>query len=135
MEPQLRARRLSGDHPGVQGNNLISGDVPDQIKRAGAKGKPKPSNAALNPDFTDVLENNIPNPDPVDTGKDNLSTQAAMQVKEKEKEKIETNQMDKALTFKDLTSGIHKAEDIWSLITLVKTSGCGLGPKIARCKV
>ena len=52
----------SGDHPGAQGNNLISGDVPDQIKRAGAKGKPKPSNAALNPDFSDEVEVIIPNP-------------------------------------------------------------------------
>ena len=82
MEPQLRAHLRSGDHPGVQGNNLISGDVPDQIKRAGAKGKPKPSNAAFNPDFTEELQDNIPNPNLVDTGKDNLSAQAAMQEKE-----------------------------------------------------
>jgi len=95
MELQLRAHLRSGDQPGVQGNNLISGDVPDQIKRAGAKGNPKPGNAALNPDFTEELEVNIPNPNLVDTGKDNLSAQAAMQEKETEKENIETKQVEK----------------------------------------
>jgi len=132
MEPQLRARRLSGDHPGVQGNNLISGDVPDQIKRAGAKGKPKPSNAALNPDFTDVLENNIPNPDPVDTGTENLSAQAAINENETGQEKIEEVEVVKALTFMDITGGVHKAEDIWNLITLVRMSCSGPLETVSR---
>ncbi len=68
MEPPLRAHLRSGDQPGGQGNNLILGDVPDQIKRAGAKGKPKPSNAVINPDFTDEVEVITSNPNPVDTG-------------------------------------------------------------------
>ena len=123
MEPQLRARRLSGDHPGVQGKNLISGDVPDQIKRAGAKAKPKPSNAVINSDFTDEVEVITSNPNPVDTGVDSLSAQADTQLTIKIKEKIKTNHVDESLTFMDLTRGIHKAEDIWSLITLVRTSG------------
>ena len=123
MEPPLRAHLRSGDQPGGQGNNLILGDVPDQIKRAGAKGKPKPSNAVINPDFTDEVEVITSNPNPVDTGMDSLSAQADTQLTIKIKEKIETNQVDKALTFMDLTSGVHKAEDIWNLITLVRTSG------------
>ena len=80
MEPPLRAHLRSGDQPGAQGNNLISGDVPDQIKRVGAKGKPKPNNAALNPDFSDELEVIISNPNPVDTGMDGLSAQADIQI-------------------------------------------------------
>ena len=123
MELPLRAHLRSGDQPGVQGNNLISGDVPDQIKRAGAKGKPKPSNAALNSDFSDEVEVIIPNPNPVDTGMDSLSAQADTQLTIKIKGKIEPSQVDETLTFMDLTRGVHKAEDIWSLITLVRTSG------------
>ena len=80
MEPPLRAHLRSGDQPGAQGNNLISGDVPDQIKRAGAKGKPKPSDAVINPDFTEEIEVSIPNPNPVDTGMDSLSAQADIQL-------------------------------------------------------
>jgi len=122
MEIPLRAHLRSGDHPGVQGNNLISGDVPDQINRAGAKGKPKPSNAAFNPDFTEELEVTIPNPNPVDTGMEGLSAQADIQLTIKIKETIEEEKIVKALTFMDLTSGVHKAEDMWNLITLVRTS-------------
>ena len=80
MEPSLRAHLRSGDQPGAQGNNLISGDVPDQIKRAWAKGKPKPSDAVINPDFTKDIEVSIPNPNPVDTGMDGLSAQADIQL-------------------------------------------------------
>ena len=123
MELPLRAHLRSGDQPGVQGNNLISGDVPDQIKRAGAKGKPKPSDAAINPDFTEDIGVIIPNPNPVDTGMDSLSAQADIQLTINIEEKIEEEKIVKALTFMDLTSGVHKAEDIWSLITLVRTSG------------
>ncbi len=43
MELQLRAHLRSGDQPGVQGNNLISGDVPDQIKRAGLRVSLRPA--------------------------------------------------------------------------------------------
>ena len=83
MEPPLRAHLRSGDQPGAQGNNLISGDVPDQIKRAGAKGKPKPSDAAINPDFTEEVEVITDNPNPVDTGRDSLSAQADTQLTNK----------------------------------------------------
>ena len=56
---------------------MILGAVPDQIKRDGAKGKPKPSIAAINSDLSDQLEVINPNPNPVDKGEDSLSAQAA----------------------------------------------------------
>jgi hypothetical protein len=68
MDPTIRANRRSGNHLGSDDNKLISGDVPDQIKRAGAKVKPVASTNDDDPDFTQPLQVVNPNPNLVDTG-------------------------------------------------------------------
>ena len=75
MDPWIRTNLRSGDRLGSGDNKLISGDVPDQARRAGSKGKPKPSTNNSEPDFTTPLEFSNPNPNPVDTGTESLSAQ------------------------------------------------------------
>ncbi len=68
MEPTFQINLRSGNHLGSDDNRLILGDVPDQIKRVGAKGKPKPNTNNADSDFTQPLEVVNPDPNPVDTG-------------------------------------------------------------------
>ena len=67
MEPTFHVHLRSGNHLGSEDNRLISGDVPDQIKRVGAKAKPIANTIGVDLDFTPFEVGN-PNPNPVDTG-------------------------------------------------------------------
>ena len=68
MDPLIRINIRSGDHLGSGDSKLISGDLPDQIRRGGAKVKPIANKNDVDPDFTQPLQVVNPNPNPVDTG-------------------------------------------------------------------
>ncbi len=68
MDPTIRTNLRSGNHLGSDDSKLISGDVPDQIKRVGAKVKPVTYANDDVPDFSQRSQVDNPNPNLVDTG-------------------------------------------------------------------
>jgi hypothetical protein len=110
MEPTFHVQLRYGDRLGSGDNNLISGDVPDQVKRVGAKGKPNTNNA--DPDFSQPLQvvNPNPNPNPVDTGPESLSAQdeRLLDIKKSYDLKPDT----KANTPVDLMERIHQGREV-----------------------
>ena len=56
MDPLFRPNLRSGNHLGSDDGKLISGDVPDQIRRVGAKAKPIANTIDADPDFSQSIE-------------------------------------------------------------------------------
>jgi len=120
MEPTFHVHLRSGNHLGSEDNRLISGDVPDQIKRAGSKGKPKPSTFNADPDFSQPFEVGSINPNPVDTGNQSPSAQD---------KDINSGLIQNPIsgiptvTLVDRMHGIHTSKDVLEDIKLIKSNG------------
>ncbi len=96
--------------------------MPDQIKRAGSKGKPKPSTLHADPDFSQPFEVDNPNPNPVDTG--NQSPRAQDEDLNKGiAPKLSQPSVVPKVTLVDRMHGIHKSEDVLEDIKLIKSHG------------
>ncbi len=122
MEPTFHVNLRSGDRLGSDDGKLISGDVPDQIKRAGSKGKPKTSISKADPDFSQPLEVDNPNPNTVDTGIQSPRAQDE-DLNNGIAPKLAQSSVVPKVTLVDRMHGIHKSEDVLEDIKLIKSNG------------
>ena len=95
--------------------------MPDQVKRVGSKGKPKPNTINAESDFTLPLE--FSNPTTVDTGNQSPSAQDGNQLDIKNQNQIQNKSDTQANTHVDLMKGIHHARDVLDEVELIKASG------------
>ncbi len=122
MDPTIRTNRRSGNHLGSDDSKLISGDVPDQIKRVGAKVKPIANTNDDNPDFSQRAEVDNPNPNLVDTG--NQSPRAQDEDVNKINEQIQNQpSVVHQAALVDRMHDIHKSEEVLEDIKLIKSYG------------
>ncbi len=97
--------------------------MPDQIKRAGSKGRPKPSTNNADADFSRPLEVGILNPNPVDTGNQSPRAQDEA-INHGSSQKLYHQSVNpQANTLVDRMHGIHMSKDVLEDIQLIKFNG------------
>ena len=122
MDPLFRPNLRSGNHLGSDDGKLISGDVPDQIRRVGAEAKPIANTINADPDFSQPFEVDNPNPNLVDTGNQSPRAQDEDVNKINEQIQNQTSVVHQAALV-DRMHGIHKSEEVLEDIKFIKSYG------------
>ena len=122
MDPLFRPNLRSGNHLGSDDGKLISGDVPDQIRRVGAKSKPIANTIDADPDFSQSIEVGNPNPNPVDTGNQSPSAQDKDLNIANNQTRYQPSVVNQAALV-DRMHGIHKSKEVLEDIQLIKSYG------------